>query len=132
LGTILCGIIVFRADSDYTFEQSNEALGGTITAAIVLSIVVLLLIALMMVGFGIGHLVENFKRSKGTLLGLLGFFVVLFISWAASGDEVLRAYGQDITPSVSQWIEAGLIMTLVISALLLILIFVGEIRRLLS
>lgn len=130
LGIILCAIIVLRSDSSYTFDQSNEALGGTISTAIVLSVAVLVLIVALMVIFGLAHVLQNISRSKGAIIGLIGFLAVLGLSYALSGDEVLRAYGTDVTASTSKWIGAGIAMTVLIAAILIALILLGEVRRL--
>jgi hypothetical protein len=130
IGSILCLMIMLNSDSSFTFEQSDEAVGSTITTSIYLSLVVMILTVAIMVLFGLTQTLQNINKSKGLIIGLIGFAIVIAISWfGLATDEVFRAYGEGVTNFTSKWVGAGLWATIILGVIAIGTIVYAEVNR---
>lgn len=83
--------------------------------------------------FGVVHFLGNIKNSKGTLIGIVGFVVIIAISYVLSSDEVLRAYtlgGNAPTGSIVKWSGAGIVVVYILGALAIVAAIFSEVSRL--
>ncbi len=80
--------------------------------------------------FGIIGLFTNLKRNMPLLMGLVGFAVIALIAYNVASDDVLRSYGPDITPQVSQLSGMGIIVMYVMLVIAVVVAILGEIMRL--
>jgi hypothetical protein len=83
--------------------------------------------------FGVVHFLGNIKNSKGTLVGIVGFVIIIAISYALSSDEVLRAFttgGSNPTPSIVKWSGAGIVMVYILGLLAILAAIFSEVSRL--
>ena len=83
--------------------------------------------------FGVVHFLGNIKNSKGTLIGIVGFVIIIAVSYAVSSDEVLRAFtagGSNPSPSIVKWSGAGIVMVYILGLLAVIAAIFSEVSRL--
>ncbi len=130
IGTVLCLLIMTNSDSKHTFMEADAAVGGKIMAAIYLSVIVMVLAVALMVLFGLGHTFQNIGKSKGLIIGIVGFLVILAISYMGlASSEVLPAYGEGVTESTSKWVGAGIWATLLLGIIAIGAILYAEVSR---
>lgn len=79
--------------------------------------------------FGLIQLLTNLKRNMSLLIGLIGFAVLAFICYNLASDEVLKTYGEGITPSTSKFSGMGLMVMYVLVIGALALAIIGEVVR---
>ncbi|MFO7999278.1 MAG: hypothetical protein R6U86_09895 [Bacteroidales bacterium] len=65
--------------------------------------------------FPIFFFIQDFRKARGTLIGLGILLVVLFFSYAISTNEVYEA--SNIGPTASQWIGGGITATIILIGL---------------
>lgn len=101
----------------------------------VISTAIWMIFALMIVAggaailFGLIGLLTNIKRNISLLIGLIAFVVLAFICYNLASDEVLKTYGEGVTPSTSQLSGMGLMVMYVLVVVAVALAIIGEIVR---
>lgn len=83
--------------------------------------------------FGVVHFLGNIKNSKGTLIGIVGFVIIIAVSYALSSDEVLRAFtagGSNPSPSIVKWSGTGIVVVYILGLLAVIAAIFSEVSRL--
>jgi hypothetical protein len=103
----------------------NEAV---IDTAIVVTYILLGIAAISAVVFPIFHLITNFKRAKGALIGVVVLAVVLLIGYSLSTDEVYAGF--NVTPAQSQWIGGAIKATMILVGLAVVAAVYTEISKL--
>jgi len=92
IGLILCLKIIGGDNSE-----------STISLAINVSLIALVLCCIIALGFGLLFFIGNLKKSKGALFGIIGFVIVAVISYAMASSEVLPEWGAaGVTEKVSK------------------------------
>lgn len=97
-------------------QNGNE---GIIDAAIKLTLVALVACAAVAIIFGIIYFLGNITKSKGVLFGIVGFALVLAISYSMASGEVLpewAALDEPITERVSKLSGMGVYSVLILLA----------------
>ncbi len=84
------------------FSDNYDPIIYTMYAFFGLSVFLALILALV-------GMVANPRGIKFAILGILGFAILFGISYAFSGDEVLKAYAEGTTASDSKLIGMGII-----------------------
>jgi len=79
--------------------------------------------ALIALGYAAKQMVSNKKQALTSLLILAGFALVIIVSWAVSSSEIPHFFGVEkfvadgsLTPSISRWIGTGLVTTYILFA----------------
>jgi len=99
----------------------------------IMFIVTYILLGVSVIGaivFPIINMIGDFKKAKGSLVGI-GIVAVLFIiSYALSGSEVLESYEKfGVTATSSRIIGASLIMMYIMSIGAIVMAIVGEVYK---
>lgn len=117
-----------------SIEQNRAAIDGYVGAAMYVCYIGFIVAALIGIGFGIYQFLTNLKNSKGALIGVAVFAVVLVISYALASDEVLRAFamGNGTPPSaeVVKWSGTGIIAVYIFGLLAVFAAIFAEVARL--
>jgi hypothetical protein len=83
--------------------------------------------------FGVLHFFGNIKNSKGTLIGLVVFAVIVTLSYVLSSDEVLRAYtlgGNTPTAGEVKWSGTGIVVVYILGLVAIFAAIFSEVSRL--
>lgn len=114
--------------------SNRDEIDGYVGAAMYVCYIGFILAALIGIGFGAYHFLANIKKSKGTLVGVLVFAVVLVISYFLASDEVLRSYamgdGSAPSPELVKVSGAGIIAFYLFGLLAIAAAIFAEISRL--
>ena len=99
----------------------------------IMFIVTYILLGVSVIGaivFPIINMIGDFKKAKGSLVGI-GIVAVLFIiSYALSGNEVLESYEKfGVTATSSRIIGASLIMMYIMSIGAIVMAVLGEVYK---
>ncbi|MFO8068077.1 MAG: hypothetical protein R6U11_10900 [Bacteroidales bacterium] len=62
--------------------------------------------------FPIIHFVQDFRKAKGTIIGLVALLAIVFIAFAFASNEPYAA--QDVGSTTSKWISAGIITVFIL------------------
>jgi multisubunit Na+/H+ antiporter MnhB subunit len=76
------------------------------------------LVAIALLGvvlFSAYHMVQDFSKTKGALVGIVVLAVILIISYFVSTNEPYEAF--NVGPTASQWVGSGIISTMVLIGL---------------
>lgn len=65
--------------------------------------------------FPVFHLVQDFRKAKGAILGVLALVVVMVISYFLATNEPYEA--NNVGPVVSQLIGGGIIATMILAGI---------------
>jgi len=76
--------------------------------------------------FAIFHMVQNFRKAKGALLGILILLAIVLFSFAISTNEVYPNAG----PVVSKWVGGGIIATFILAGLAIVAAVYTEVSKL--
>lgn len=129
---ILFVLLAFVNWDSVTMDRSE--IDGYVGAAMYVCYIAFIVAALIGIGFGIFHFLTNIKNSKGTLIGLLVFAVVLVVSYALASDEVLRSYalgdGSSPSPELVKISGAGIIAFYIFGLLAIVAAVFAEVSRL--
>lgn len=80
--------------------------------------------------FPIVNMVGDFKKAKGSLIGIAIVGVLFIISYALSGNEVLESYEKfGVTATSSRIIGASLIMMYIMSIGAIVMAVLGEVYK---
>jgi hypothetical protein len=125
-GSILFAIIMT--------SETNEELNGPISNALSLSIYVIYGCGLAILGFGVKHLVTNFKKNIPILIGIAAFTIIMFICYSmGEGVEMYVETGAEIeviSANVSKWSGAGLYMFYVLLVIAILVALFSEVKKL--
>jgi hypothetical protein len=104
---------------------------GTESTINILLIISYILMAVSMVGaiiFPLYHMVTDFSKAKGALLGLVGIGLLFGLSFVMSDNEVLASYEKfNITPILSQFIGSSLVMNYILGIAVIVIALLGEV-----
>ena len=78
--------------------------------------------------FSIKKLVDNYKKSKRTLLGVEGLLVLWFITYFASNGTTKYLDHYDVSANQEKLIEAGLYTIYLTAIALLVIIVITEVK----
>ncbi|MBS4012199.1 MAG: hypothetical protein KGZ97_00365 [Bacteroidetes bacterium] len=106
-----------------------------INVGIYLSYGLLAIAALTAIIFPIIHFIKDFRKAKGTLLGLAVLLVVLVASWAvAGGGQMVIDQGSQgsiiVSSTVSKLVGGGIIATMALIILGLVAAVYTEVSKL--
>jgi hypothetical protein len=85
------------------------------------------LAVLTSVVFPIFFFVQDFRKAKGTLIGLGVLLVIIFFSYSISTNEAYEA--MNVGPNVSQWVGGGITATMILIGLGLLLAVFTEVYK---
>lgn len=129
---ILFVLLAFTSWDSVTMNRSD--IDGYVGAAMYVCYIAFIVAALIGVGFGIFQFLTNLKNSKGALLGVLVFAVVLIVSYFLASDEVLRSYalgdGTPPSPELVKISGAGIIAFYIFGLLAVVVAVFAEVSRL--
>lgn len=106
----------------------SELVGPGITLTVVLFVIA----AIAMLGFGIFQVATNPKGAIKGIAGLALIAVIFGIGWGMSGNEVLEVWdekGFGITPTISKYVGASVFVSLAMLALAALGLVGSEIRN---
>ncbi len=103
----------------------NEAI---IDTGIIVTYVLLGLAALSAVLFSIYHLIMQFKKAKGALIGFAVLIIVLLIGYSMATNEVYEGFA--VSPNASQWIGGGINATMILIGLGIVAAIYTEVSKL--
>ncbi len=83
---------------------------------------------LLVVGFSILFLIQNFKKARGALLGVFVLAAIVLLSYFLSSAEPYEAH--NVGSTVSQWVGAGITSTMILIVLGLVAAVFTEIYKL--
>ncbi len=98
-----------------------------IDAAIIVTYILLGVAAIAAVVFPIFHLIMDFKKAKGALIGVVVLAAVLLFSYSISTNEVYEGF--NVSPSASQWIGGAIKSTFILIGMALIAAVYTEISK---
>ncbi len=106
-----------------------------INVGIYLTYGLLAIAALTAIIFPIIHFIKDFRKAKGTLLGLAVLLVVLVASWAvAGGSQMIIDQGSQgsilVSSTVSKLVGGGIIATMALIILGLVAAVYTEVSKL--
>lgn len=88
---------------------------AVINTGIIVTYVLLGIAALSAILFSIYHLILNFRKAKGGLIGGLGLVAILFLGYLIATNEVYEGFA--VSPTQSQWIGGGIHATFMLIGL---------------
>ena len=101
---------------------------STINILLIISYVLMAVSLLGAIIFPLYHMVTDFSKAKGALVGLLGVVILFGVSFVLSGNEVLPAYEKfNITPFLSQFIGSSLVMNYILGVGVIVIALLGEV-----
>jgi len=104
---------------------------GTESTINILLIISYVLMAISMLGaiiFPLYHMVTDFSKAKGALLGVVAIGLLFLLSFVMSDNEVLASYEKfNITPGLSQFIGSSLVMNYVLGVGVIVIALLGEV-----
>ncbi|MBM3918442.1 MAG: hypothetical protein FJ344_02910 [Sphingomonadales bacterium] len=78
--------------------------------------------------FPLYHMVTDFSKAKGALMGVLGIGLLFGISFVLSDNEVMASYEKfNITPVLSQFIGSSLVMNYILGVGVIVIALLGEV-----
>lgn len=87
----------------------------------------LIVVALLStVFFAVFHMVRNFRKAKGALVGILILVAIILFSYAISTNEVYPTAG----PVVSKWVGGGITATFILAGLAILAAVYTEVSKL--
>lgn len=102
----------------------------TETALIYYCYILLVIAALVAVIFPIVGIATNPKGARGALIGIGALVLVIIISYALAGNEMLPRYeGFISSPNESKWVSAGLISFYILGGLAILATIFSSINR---
>jgi hypothetical protein len=129
---ILFVLLAFGNWDSITMNRAD--IDGYVGAAMYVCYIAFIVAALIGIGFGVFHFVTNLKNSKGALVGILVFAVVLVLSYVLASDEVLRSYalgdGSPPSPELVKISGAGIIAFYIFGLLAIAAAIFAEVSRL--
>jgi len=129
---ILFVLLAFGTWDSITMNRAD--IDGYVGAAMYVCYIAFIVAALIGIGFGVFHFVTNLKNSKGALVGILVFAVVLVLSYVLASDEVLRSYalgdGSAPSPELVKISGAGIIAFYIFGLLAIAAAIFAEVSRL--
>ncbi|MFT4760203.1 MAG: hypothetical protein ACI9XO_000576 [Paraglaciecola sp.] len=105
---------------------------GMVGPGIILSIVLFVIAAIAMLGFGIFQVVTDPKGAIKGIAGLVVIAVIFGIGWGMSGEEILPVWdekGFGITPTISKYVGASVFASIALLVLASIGLVGSEIRN---
>lgn len=76
--------------------------------------------------FAVFHMVHNFRKAKGALVGILILVAVVLFSYAISTNEVYPTAG----PVVSKWVGGGITATFILAGIAILAALYTEVSKL--
>jgi len=107
VGAIYCVLILFNSD-DIEMGNKHNLVSGALTLSYI-GMVVCIGVALL---FGLVYFFKNIAKSKGMIIGLVGFAIIAFISYSlADGDLTPKWEALNYTETTSKLSGAGIYLT---------------------
>jgi len=104
---------------------------GTESTINILLIISYILMAVSMAGaifFPLFHMITDFSKAKGALLGVLAIGLLFVLSFVMSDNEVLASYEKfNISPTLSQFIGSSLVMNYILGVGVIVVALLGEV-----
>ena len=125
IGKIILWLIVALGVVFFIMIFSGNETG--INGGLWLTYITMLAAAGLAIVFGIVQMISAGKASIPSLIGIGAFAVLVAITYAMADDSVKSGWG--ITPGASQWIGAGITMTLLAAGVAVAAIIFGEVSR---
>lgn len=105
----------------------NDAL---INIGLIAGYILLGLAALFAVGFSIFHLIANFKKAKGALVGMVILLVVFLIGYSISTSEAYTQVAIPVGENASKIIGGGINTTFMLIGLAIVAAVFTEVYKL--
>ncbi len=86
--------------------------------------------ALTAVLFPIFYFIKDFRKAKGTIIGLAVLLIIVFIAYAFSSNEAYEA--QNVGSTISRWISSGIITVFVLIGLAAVAAVYTEVSKIFS
>lgn len=133
--SVFAGIEAFNQIPADDLESKPELLAvgsKLVSSGITLTVILFIIAAIAMLGFGIFQVATNPKGAIKGIAGLVLIALIFGIGWATSGNEVLEVWdtkGFGITPSISKYVGASVFASIALLALASIGLVLSEIRN---
>jgi hypothetical protein len=105
----------------------NDAL---INIGLIAGYILLGLAALFAVGFSIFHLIANFKKAKGALVGMVVLLVIFLIGYSISTSEAYTQVAIPVGEGASKIIGGGINTTFMLIGLAIVAAVFTEVYKL--
>ena len=127
----LFGVIGFALFIGILVADNNQ---GLIDWALYLSMTLIWLCLGVIVIAGIYFLITRFRKNIAFLGGLAAFGIIIALSYTLGDGDTTPYNGLDVevTESSVKWSDAGLISFYIMLAVVLLIIVLGEVRKLIS
>lgn len=105
--------------------------GEIFTPGIAITVWLARLAALLIIGFGIYHVVQNPKGALKGIIGLVVLAVIFGIAYSMSAGEILDTWNteDEITSGISKYVDGAITTTGVLIGLALLAFIYSEIRN---
>ena len=103
---------------------------AVINTGLIAAYVLLGIAALAAILFSIYHLVLNFKKAKGALIGMLALVVVFLIGYFMATSEIYPNVAVPVGAAASKIIGGGIITTMMLIGLAIIAAVYTEVSKL--
>jgi len=101
---------------------------STINILLIISYILMAVSILGAIVFPLYHMVTDFSKAKGALMGVLGIGLLFGISFVLSDNEVMASYEKfNITPVLSQFIGSSLVMNYILGVGVIVIALLGEV-----
>lgn len=124
-----------QVDRGQAIMLSNEKLDSRVGGVMMLTYLGMGICALAAIIFGIVFLVTNIKNSKGFLIGLAAFVLILLVGYMMGGDEVLSSYGSKdtvVTPGDSKFAEGAIISIYILAIIAILAMVYTEVKSIIK
>jgi len=132
-GAIFCILIMTNSGDieDVTVgKEMRERAIGFIDSGLTISYIAMILCVGAVLIFGLYYFITNIGKSKGMLFALIGFAIVLGISYGmADGNLTLNWQNAGVTEQVSKLTSAGLYATFILLGLAIAMVLVSEVSK---
>ncbi|NND94018.1 MAG: hypothetical protein HKN45_04085 [Flavobacteriales bacterium] len=126
LGVIFCALIIAN-NSEIEMGESHNYVSGALTISLI-GMIVCVGIALL---FGLVYFVKNIAKSKGMLIGLVVFAIMIVISYSmADGGLTQDWIGRGVTETASKLSGTGIYLTGILLAVTVIVALFSEVNKL--
>jgi hypothetical protein len=125
VGVIFCALILAN-NSEIEMGNKHSLVSGALTLSAV-GIILCVGIALL---FGLVYFFKHMAKSKGMLIGIVGFIVIIFISYSmADGGLTTDWMSRGVTETASKLSGTGIYLTGIMLAVTVLVAIFSEVNK---
>ena len=128
LGAVFCVLVIMNSEAIQGGENVNYLDSGLAITYVAMAVCVGIVLL-----FGLFHFVSNIGKSKGMLYTLVGFLIVLGVSYAMADGSLTNEWsGKGITEKVSKMTSMGIGATFLLLAIAVVTAVWSEVSKLIK